>query len=175
MKLGGGRAKGSSFERKVAKEVVTAFARFGITSKDCYRTPMSGGHIFAKQSDPGDLVISDRLRKYFPMHVEAKHWRRIELWPLWEPEIKQLDAWKFKGWLKQVTDASRGTPLRPLLVFKGNGNMPVMCAWPLWSLDKNVKKPEHRLRFIYAGKPWYVSLFADLLRVMVAASCPKSK
>jgi len=162
MKAGGGRNKGNAFERKVASEVVTAFACFGIKKSDCYRTPLSGGHIHAKQSDPGDLVISKKLRKYFPFHVEAKHYRSVSLNALFFPIDKQKKAWKFKPWVEQVGRAQKHG-LTPVIVFKEN-NGPILALLPMYP-------PLTDMRIVfktrYKGEPWYVITFASMLRVLV--------
>ncbi|MDE2099978.1 MAG: hypothetical protein KGL39_22180 [Patescibacteria group bacterium] len=124
MKKGGGREKGSRFEREVAKIVVRAFADKGITQKDCYRTPLSGGHRFAAQSDPGDLVISERLRRFFPYAVECKSYKKLD-WPKLISNAKQKGHWD--KWWRQATKAAdaqscgRGLDrLYPLLIFRQN-------------------------------------------------------
>jgi len=162
MKAGGGRNKGNAFERKLANEVVTAFSCFGIKKSDCYRTPLSGGHIHAKQSDPGDLVISKRLRKYFPFHVEAKHYRQVSLNALFTPIEKQKKAWKFKPWVEQVGRAKKHG-LTPVIVFKEN-NGPILAMLPMYP-------PLTDTRIIfktrYKGEPWYVITFKSMLRILV--------
>lgn len=163
MKAGGGRNKGNAFERKVATEVVTAFACFGIKKSDCYRTPLSGGHIHAKQSDPGDLVISKRLRKYFPFHVEAKHYRNVSLNALFIPVEKQKKAWKFRLWVEQVERAKKGG-LTPVIVFKEN-NGPVLALMPYFTTLHDAIPIRFRVR--YKTQVWYVTTFAAILREIV--------
>ena len=162
MKKGGGRAKGSGFEREVARSVIKTFKKFGIRKADCYRTPLSGGHRAAREKDPGDLVISEKLVKYFPFSVECKAWKRIELFPLWLPFKKHKKAWKFKQWIDQACAACT-KDRHPLLVFKAN-NFPVMCALP--ELMPLIALIPRRHRFIYNGEVWYVVRFSDLLRRM---------
>jgi hypothetical protein len=68
------RDKGNEHERKVAKLILAAVGP-PFCAKDCYRTPLSGGHPHA---DGGDLCISPALRKIVPFTVESKHdksWR----------------------------------------------------------------------------------------------------
>lgn len=114
MKPGGGRNKGSAFERKVAKMVIAAFEDFGITSEDCYRTPSSGGHRFAKKQDPGDLVTSKRLRRLFPFSVECKSYKTLDWAGLMNNSSRQ-----FKEWWDQACAAST-KDCKPLLVFRQN-------------------------------------------------------
>jgi hypothetical protein len=118
-----GRRKGSAFERKVAGMVVAAFAPFGVTSKDCYRTPLSGGHVHANQTDPGDLVLSPRLREYFCYSVECKSYRQLD----WH---KLLGGGMVGGhwslWWQQACRAAGD--VSPLLVFRQNGSK-IMCMY----------------------------------------------
>lgn len=116
MKPGGGRAKGSAFERHVSKLIVTAFESSGITSRDCYRTPSSGGHRFAKRKDPGDLVISKRLRRLFPFSVECKFVRRL-LWSVLFSNRKSKQHWSV-WWEQAKIASSRQCP--PILIFREN-------------------------------------------------------
>jgi hypothetical protein len=127
VKPGGGRQKGAMFERHIAKRIVDAFTEFGVTKVDCYRTPSSGGHRYAKEADPGDLVISERLRGVFPFHVECKHHRDVDLWTLLVSPPKK--SWKFFHWLRQAIEATTSDNLHPMVVFKAN-SMPILCAIP---------------------------------------------
>ena len=164
MKAGGGRNKGNTFERAVAKTIVMAFSRFGITNKDCYRTPSSGGHKYAKNEDPGDLVISRKLRMVgFNFHVECKHWKKIELWPLLSSQFDR----KFEMWLKQLLSASKKTGQRPMLVFKGNGRMPVFVMLPLWAWPLK-KRPLPRIITSYQDKMWYIARLDEVLKELVS-------
>lgn len=158
-----GRTKGNGFERQVAKMVVTAFACFGVKTKECYRTPLSGGHLHASQYDPGDLVISKRLRKYFPFKVECKFYRNIRLWPLFTNVDKQKKGWKFKPWLAQTCKGGNGK-LHPMLVFKEN-NGPVICMIP--QIMPIITQIDNRFRTKYNGETWYAMLFKDVLRELV--------
>jgi hypothetical protein len=126
------RVKGSTFERLIAKDIIAAFAAHGITNKDCYRTPLSGGHFAARKSDGGDLVTSPTLRAWFPYSLEAKHHRAIDLNPLMvEAAIKRG---QIPVWWAQCRKAASETKQHPLLVFHGNGRetyaMAVLNATP---------------------------------------------
>lgn len=160
MRKGGGRAKGSSFERKVAKMVVATFKDFGIKNIDCYRTPMSGGHRYARGKDPGDLVISKKLLKYFPFSVECKFWKKIYFPALWYSQEKWLKAWKLGDWLKQ-TCAACTKDRHPLLVFRANGTPEFAVLPRLMPLTVGLKP---RLMIEYEGEEWCVVLFSTLLR-----------
>jgi len=169
------RTKGNSFENKVAKLIVTAFEDFGVTKADCYRTPSSGGHRYAKKEDPGDLVISDKLYKLgFRFSVEAKHHREVQLWPLLIPHEKQLSAWKFKPWMNQTIAAAKKTKLTAMLVFKGNGRMPIMCGFPLRSVSFSQELlTENRICYLRRGVLWCFIKFDDFLRLFVEDLCRK--
>lgn len=121
MKRGGGRVKGNAFERQVAKMIVEAFSDHGIDSKHCYRTPLSGGHRYAKKCDPGDLVMSPELRKLFPFAVEAKSYKRLKWRELLSPLKK---SGQFYKWWQQACLGATSQGLNPLLVFKEN-NSPI--------------------------------------------------
>ena len=140
MKLGGGRSKGSAFERTVAKQVIAAFAEFGITGEDCYRTPMSGGHRFANKSDPGDLLISKKLAKIFSFAIECKTYRSVPFAELLQPRTKGT----FVKWWAQAKKATANAPnsrLKPLVVFKQNAST-VFAIVP----DKTVHVDYFRIR-----------------------------
>jgi hypothetical protein len=123
MKKGGGRAKGSAFERHVAKMVITAFAHHGIKKVDCYRTPLSGGHRFARESDPGDLVFSPKLANLFPASVECKSYRTLD----WPKLFLSGKKGHWGDWWNQCVAAS--SPGRhPLLVFRQNRSE-VFCMY----------------------------------------------
>lgn len=117
MRPGGGRAKGSAFEREVAKMIVATFASKGITKEDCYRTPLSGGHVYASKKDPGDLQISAALAKLFPYSVECKSYRSLP----WEKLVRRTTS-IFDKWWEQALRAAEGTKRLPILVFKQNGS-----------------------------------------------------
>jgi len=109
------RNKGNTFERKVAKMILAVVpGRF--TTKDCYRTPLSGGHPIA---DSGDLVISERLQKKFPYVTECKHYRNWSAAELLPPSLR------VQQWVEQARKAAEQTSslrhIRPwLLIMRGN-------------------------------------------------------
>lgn len=121
MKKGGGRAKGAAFERHVSKVLIAAFEAYGVTAEDCYRTPQSGGHRFARKEDPGDLVISKRLQKLFPFCVECKFYKKLQ----WNALLtKQKDKSHWTDWWDQAVTASNRQPVahryEPMLVCRQN-------------------------------------------------------
>lgn len=149
------------FERTVAKMVVEAFKDRGITSKDCYRTPMSGGHQYASKTDPGDLVISPRLRKLFNYHVECKCYATVNVAQFLTSVKRWKKSWKCTRWMKQVTLDSQknGGYYSPLLVFKEN-NGEILVA---------LREPQdcefmQKLVFRYDHSDWIVVKFETFLR-----------
>lgn len=110
---GGGKRKGSGFERQLAKDIVKAFKSFGITQRDCWRSINSGAHPIAA----GDLEMSEKLAKLFPYCVEAKFHKRID-WKnflFFDVKNRELD------WYKQAYENAKKSPsLCPILVMKEN-------------------------------------------------------
>lgn len=106
------RNKGCAFERLTAKAIIKAAGK-GFSAKDCYRTPMSGGHPHAGESD---LIVSKALRVLFPFCVECKHCK------VFHPKQLFKDNAIIKGWMTQVQIASHKDKFKryPLLVFRGN-------------------------------------------------------
>ena len=169
MKPGRGRQKGNSFEREIAKAVAYAFRHFHVTSKDVYRTPASGGHKYAKKSDPGDLVISKRLRELFPFSVECKSYRKIDLFKLFDPIEEHPKSSQFKNWLAQTCAACNGSKhLYPMLVFKQNQSI-TLCAIPaIYPLIAHLSRRNlPRFKMEYRKETWCVVRFDQLLKQLV--------
>ena len=117
MRKGGGKGKGSAFERTVAKLIVKAFRRHGIEQRECWRSVLSGGHLISC----GDLAMSDRLLELFPYAVECKFRRRVR----WERFLLgykyRRKAWEEMKWIEQAEEgASKRKGLFPILVVKEN-------------------------------------------------------
>jgi hypothetical protein len=158
MRKGGGRSKGNGFENKVAKIVV---ATFGMKGTDCYRTPSSGGHRFAKKKDPGDLVLSKRMRRVFPFSTECKSYKEINLLPFWRPE-KKHGAWEVRKWIAQAVAACNGKKdMYPLVVFKENQGEEMAILPEVMPYAAQFKR---YLKFQYNGQTWFVVRFKDLLK-----------
>ncbi|MDE2101327.1 MAG: hypothetical protein KGL39_29035 [Patescibacteria group bacterium] len=157
MRPGGGRDKGSAFEREVAAAVANAF---GVPRTQCYRTPLSGGHPFG---DKGDLVIGPALLPRFPYCVECKRVRSFDLTRLMMPWSARA---KKKSWLenKFIEQAIRQaqSPIRPLLVVRADHQF-ALAIRP-WG----VRDSSHGMCFEYAGDAWAVSLFENWLTETVA-------
>jgi hypothetical protein len=113
MKKGGGKRKGSAFERKIAKDIVKAFRKFGIEQRECWRSVNSGGHEIAC----GDLEMSDRLMKLFPYSVECKHRKKIK----WQNFMMGPNGSEEQKWIRQAKDgAKKLRNMYPILVMKEN-------------------------------------------------------
>jgi hypothetical protein len=153
------RDKGNSFERKVAKLIIAAAGK-GFSNKDCYRTPLSGGHPYAGSSD---LVMRSRLRKLLPFCVECKHYKT------WRLEHMFRLTSVVKAWHKQVRIACKKDRYNrsPVLVIRGFGGLifasaPLEC-WVTWMQDGKGVLPVTRLDYTYKGKLWCVFAFEDVL------------
>lgn len=118
MKKGRGHAKGSEFERKIAKEIVKAFKKFGITQRDCWRSTLSGGHARAA----GDLELSQRLEFLFPFCLEMKHRKKVR----WENFFQQKTTEESR-WVRQAIEGAEKTKdMTPVLVVRAN-NCPILA------------------------------------------------
>lgn len=156
------RNKGNAFERKVAKLIITA-AGEGFSNKDCYRTPLSGGHPFAGSSD---LVMRKRLRRIAPFCVECKHYKG------WKLEHMFRLTSVVKGWHKQVLLAVEADRYKrmPLLVVRGYGGLifasAPLWAWVDWMQDGKGVLPTIRLDYKYQKEVWCVVNFKAVLRTI---------
>jgi len=165
------RVKGSTFERKVASMILKA-AGSAFTKKDCYRTPMSGGHPHAGESD---LIISPKLQAFFPYCVEIKHrktWRPDRVWRAKADEAE---------FLNQVIDASCRDEFgrKPLVVMRGNATEIFAAAkyksllcW-VGDLDfssllqaEGSEFPGRILLFRHRSILWGMFLFTDMLEIL---------
>ena len=112
-----GKAKGSEFERKIAKEIVKAFKCFGITQRDCWRSTLSGGH----SRSAGDLELSQRLEELFPFCLEMKHRKKIRF----ENFLLEKSNKEERRWLVQTLEgAAKIKEMTPVLVMRAN-NCPI--------------------------------------------------
>lgn len=113
MKKGGGKAKGSGFERQIAKDIIKAFKPFKVEQRDCWRSVLSGGHPMSS----GDLEMSRRMEELFPYSVECKFRKEIR----WENFLLGNAKAEETKWIAQVLDGVKKRPeLSPLLVLKAN-------------------------------------------------------
>lgn len=122
MRVGGGKAKGSGFERDTAKKIVKAFKDFGVEQKDCWRSVLSGGHVISA----GDLWMSEKLEKLFPYVIECKFRKKVK----WENILLGNEKAEEMKWVAQVLEAvTKRNGLSPLLVVKEN-NCSVLVLSP---------------------------------------------
>jgi hypothetical protein len=155
------RTKGCAFERLVAKQVITAAGK-GFSRKDCYRTPMSGGHPYAGESD---LVLSEQLMKLFPWCVECKHYKGWKIDGVFKANKAHQD------WCKQAAYSSSKDQFKrpPMVVMRGNGGN-IYCA----ARYRDLKAWDHRmgnellpgLMFRFQDSFWKLSLFSEVMRVL---------
>lgn len=147
------KTKGSSFERLVAKRICAAF---DVSARECYRTPMSGGHKFAGKAD---LIIGPKLRKRFPFVVECKHTK------IWQPGDMLFPTKHELSWVAQVlTASSRSKGRWPLLVMRGN-HTKVFAAFP-WAVGCGMifsKTHGPFLSFYAFGRRWMMVEFGHWL------------
>ena len=152
MRKGGGKGKGSAFERTVAKLIVKAFRRHGIEQRECWRSVLSGGHLISS----GDLAMSDRLLRLFPFSVECKFRKKIRFENFLLSKLSEE-----RKWLQQAEAGARKVKgLEPILVLKANrGPIYVLFPWSIGSGDSIVKTP----RFAYKLEKFsvFVSRWAE--------------
>lgn len=162
MRPGAGKGKGSSFERKVAKQLSAWLSEDPKNKTELIRSVLSGGWRSEKKGEwrqIGDLAANgpfgERFRAQFA--VECKHHREIDIgWALWRADGGDLGKW----WKKLRREIKRsGQPLSPMLIFRAN-RQAIMVALPLghvgpaWDDQVVVKVLAHRFVLVK---------FADLL------------
>jgi hypothetical protein len=114
-----GKRKGSAFERLVAKDIVKAFKKFGITQKDCWRSTLSGGH----ERAVGDIEMSKGLLKLLPFSFECKHVKKV----LWHNFLMSRESDE-RNWLIQAEDGSEKVDgVAPVLVVKGTNHKDILA------------------------------------------------
>lgn len=150
------RNKGNAFERKVAKLIADAC---GLSAKDCYRTPLSGGHQFAGAAD---LRFSKRLIRIAPFCVECKHYKTFKLHQMLTPTAL------IRSWHRQVLRAVKRTKRQwmPVLFIRGNGG-PIYAsapwsAWLEWDKTKRLADTCNGLHYRCAKMDWKM-VSADVL------------
>ena len=159
MRAGGSKAKGSSFERVVAAEILKAAGK-PFKKTDCYRTPLSGGHVFSSKESPSDLVISKRLLKRFPFAVECKNYKKLDLQHFFTGQGL------FGKWIDQVTSSvtkSKVGKIHPIVVFRWNLSK-TFCIVRYDTYGRFFGEVSaHHIRFRYDHVGWRVVLFSDFL------------
>jgi Holliday junction resolvase len=116
MRPGGGRQKGSNFERQLAK-VFSDWCGYKIN-----RTPLSGGWGNKREHGTcGDLVVERKYYDKFPFCVEAK---KQEGWTL--DDLIHNEKTKVKAWWQQCRADAKHVGKIPLLVMARNFVPPVI-------------------------------------------------
>lgn len=154
MRQGGGREKGANFERLVATAIRKSL---GGKTRDCYRTPMSGGHHSAAN---GDLVVSLDFVKYFPFAVECKHHR------LWTPRRFFSLTRNEASWLDQA-ETARTETCAPMLIARGH-HTPIYAAYQVDDDPGLEWESKPHLIFWYQEKKYVCMLLESLLENLVA-------
>ncbi len=139
--------------------VIEAGSHFKLNKEDVYRTPGSGGHIFASKEDPGDLVLSMKVKKIFPASVECKHYKKLELQGLFSAE-GLFFKWIDQSW-KSAKKQGGKIFLHPIVVFKWNGSK-IFTIYPSDAFTLHSSKVPY-MRFFYKNRYWRMALFSDLL------------
>lgn len=165
MRSGGGKAKGSAFERKVASMIIKATkdTGFHFEKEDCYRTPMSGGHIYAKQEEPSDLVLSKRLRKVIPIAVECKFRKTINMYHFTVPFEQHEKSWEEKNAIDQVLRATKKSSYYPVVILKNNRE-PIVLVMRLADLKFLFPRCKIGFKFSYNEDTWCALEFEAFLK-----------
>ncbi len=122
MKAGGGKRKGSKFERDIAKRLGLAL----FNDADSFvRTPGSGALATIRKSTNvpfgGDIMQVKHFNEYtMPYSIECKHYKQFDIYNLLVRNKKSLE---YKAWEQCVRDARKNN-LNPLLIYRAN-NRPI--------------------------------------------------
>lgn len=132
MRAGGGHAKGSAFERKMARDISKWW--YG-NEGYLWRRPGPGTRFFKKDKHrhSGDIVpsVDRRLPREFPLHIELKCYakKRLKLDMLLWPKRNPIQ----KIWNKTVDECRKD--LFPMLLLKAN-NTPVVCVMRVKDIER---------------------------------------
>lgn len=150
-----GRKKGKRFERQVVKLMREAF-ELGV--KDCYRTPLSGGHFAASKEDPGDIFLGQEFQRSMPrpLCIECKNAKNFEISRFWSRDIENM-SWAETKALNQVLKAA-GSDKSPVLIF--NYGLKIWCCCPEELRHQMVTG----LYFTFKGRKFCLTLFEEVLR-----------
>jgi len=120
MQKGAGKAKGSAFERQIAKEL-SLWISAGADKDLLWRTALSGGRASTGKSTCGfgDLGIakeSPRVKEFLSVFcVECKNYQEVSITKAFHNEKNPLWAW----WEQVHTEAHKAK-VRPMLIAKGS-------------------------------------------------------
>ena len=165
------KAKGSTFERLVAKKLLDA-AGEPFTKADCYRTPMSGGHEYAGEFD---LVTSEAFQKVFPFGAEMKHRKNFKIEQMFEMTAE------IRGYHEQVTKscsdytATTTRSLAPIIVIRANGG-PLYCAAPAKAFAEFSSYLGHAPGIIYKfDGSWWKMILLDRFLDALGIKCESAR
>jgi len=125
---------------------------FSAGAKDCYRTPLSGGH-----HEKGDIVMGEALRRRFPYLVECKH---SKAWTLAHvlPMSKLMNQW-----LEQTFEEAKIEQRTPLLVLRGNYTTTYVVVPKTQIHGFRLHNTLEHLQFYWRGKALVMMIFEDFL------------
>jgi hypothetical protein len=137
---------GKDFEREVVRDIREAFHFLGITYKDCFRTPMSGGH----HALPGvDIQMSPIIFELFPFAIECKSTKKFHCGAMMKPRADE------QAWAQQALKSAKDIPGSvPLLVMKDK-RIGVFAALPLRFHQGHAgMNPSAFMQFTLCGQEW---------------------
>jgi len=166
MKPGGGRRKGKRFERKVVAIMREAF---DLDVKDCYRTPLSGGHFAASKEDPGDLFLGQVFQMSMPkpLCIECKNSKNFNITRFHKFD-EPKSSWGETRALHQVMKAA-GTDKAPVLIF--NHGQKIWCCCPEVLRHQKVTG----LFFVFNGVKFCMTLFEEVVAGWVKLQDPNQR
>lgn len=132
MKRGGGKAKGSAFEREIGRKL-SLWLTGGADATQLIRSVLSGGWSKGHRAPSGFRQVGDlapngpqgeAFRAKFA--VECKHRRSIDLYGLW---TKADDSDDLKGWWNKLCADSANAAVTPMLIWRQNGR-PILVGLP---------------------------------------------
>lgn len=140
MDANGSRRKGAAYERKIVGLIRQAW---GLTSKQCYRTPLSGGHPYASSAD---VTFSPELDGRLDISIECKNHRGTSVLSLLKPDGP---SHPWTSWLDQALKASRETDKTPVLIARAGRMDLALTTWDSWTSSK-----QPYIRFQWEGGEW---------------------
>lgn len=171
-----GSAKGSEFERMIAKKLSLWFTD-GEDHKQLIRSVLSGG--WEKGNDIwqcGDLAPNGPAGTLFREHfaVECKHRKLIDFWQMFFSNKQGIaDAGEWIGWWRKLCDECIPFNLCPLLIMRQNGK-PVLVGLPstyVGPLDPETEPPTMaEYRMILRHPTWPVDMAVMTLDTFLSLS-----
>lgn len=123
MRRGGGKEKGSVFERQIAKEFGELYYK---DTSALLRNFNSGGLATMRTGaglPAGDIIQVKYMDKPFPFSVECKHHKEFKIQNL---IFERKNSKEMKAWKQCLRDAETVNKI-PMLVFKENYGDVVLC------------------------------------------------